>query len=210
VTGLLVPLVLAAVLSVVAVKAARRGPVLISSPAAVATPQRPSTGVRLSGRRLAGAGIVAAAVVGLVALAGQGERHSGGDPGGRILEGLTSATAAVPAGARVLSRKDSEPAWATCDAAPGSGWTDVGASVQFSASLSRTELTDRVDRQLAGRGWRLDGPTGKGPGGPGTVWTRTLAGGIQATAVLEPTDRSGVWWLRASAPPQGARFSENC
>jgi hypothetical protein len=205
VTGLLVPLVLAAVLSVVAVKAARRGPVLIASPAAVATPPRPSAGVRLSGRRLAGAGIVAAVVVGLLALAGQGGPHSGGDPGGRILAELKPAAAAVPAGAQVLSHEDSEPSWAACDGAPGSGWTEASVTVQFSVSLSSSQLVDRADRQLVGRGWRLVQASGTG-----ATWTKAVAGGVQAAAVLSPADRSGVWWLRASAPAQGAQFAGNC
>jgi hypothetical protein len=60
VTGLLLPLVLAAVLSVVAVRAARSG-----------APPRPPR-VRLPRRALAAAGILAATAAGLVALAGHG------------------------------------------------------------------------------------------------------------------------------------------
>jgi hypothetical protein len=63
VTGLLVPLVLAAVLSVVAVRAARSG-----------APPR----VRRPARGLAAAGIAAATAAGLLALAGQGAAHGGG------------------------------------------------------------------------------------------------------------------------------------
>jgi hypothetical protein len=65
VSGLLLPLVLAAVLSVVAVRAARSG----------APPRAPR--VRLPGRALAAAGIAAATAAGLVALAGQGTPSAG-------------------------------------------------------------------------------------------------------------------------------------
>jgi hypothetical protein len=65
VTGLLLPLVLAAILSVAAVKAARSG-----------APPRPERRLRLRqrlpGRALTAAGIAAATVAGLLALAGQG------------------------------------------------------------------------------------------------------------------------------------------
>jgi hypothetical protein len=61
VSGVLLPLVLAAVLSVVAVRAARSG-----------APPRPPGRVRLPGRALAAAGIAAATAVGLLALAGPG------------------------------------------------------------------------------------------------------------------------------------------
>ena len=59
-TGVLLPLVFAAVLSVVAVRAARSG-----------APPRPSR-LWVRGRALAAAGIAAATAAGLVALAGQG------------------------------------------------------------------------------------------------------------------------------------------
>jgi hypothetical protein len=205
VTGLLVPLVLAAVLSVVAVKAARRGPMLVASPGAIPAPPRPAVGLLLSRRRLAGAGIAAAAVVGLLALAGQGGPHSGGDPGGRTLAALRPATAAVPAGAQILARQESEPSWMICAGAPVSGWTQVAASVQFSVSLSPSRLIEGVDRQLADRGWRLVNASGAG-----AAWTKALPGGGQAQAALVPTGRTGVWQLRLSAPAQGAQLSESC
>src|SRR5215467_11984247 len=61
VTGLLLPLVLAAVLSVVAVRAARSG-----------APPRPPGRVRVPRRALTAAGLAAATAAGLLALAGQG------------------------------------------------------------------------------------------------------------------------------------------
>lgn len=61
VSTVLLPLVLAAILSIVAVKAARSG-----------APARPKRRVLLPGRALAAAGIAAATVAGLLALAGQG------------------------------------------------------------------------------------------------------------------------------------------
>jgi hypothetical protein len=177
VIGVLLPLILAAALSVVAVVAA--GP-------------RPA---RLPGRRVAGGGIAVAVVAGLLALAGQGAPHAGGDPGGRILAALASAAAAVPAGAPVLSRQDSEPSWVTCGAGR-SGWTDAGVSVQFAVQLPAAELDDRVGARLAASGWQ---PAG------GAAWTRALPGGAVARASVDPADRSGVWWLRAAAPAEGAR-----
>jgi hypothetical protein len=203
VTALLMPLVLAAVLSVVSVRAARSGPVLVASPSVIASP--PPSRARPSGRQLAGAGIVAAVVVGLVALAGQGERHSGGDPGGRILADLKTATVAVPTDAQVLSHEEVEPSWVACDRAGGSGWTEARASVQFSTRRAQSQLIDGVDRQLAGRGWRTADASGAG-----AAWTKALAGDGQAQAALVPAERSGVWWLRLSAPAQGARFAGDC
>jgi hypothetical protein len=61
VTGVLLPLVLAAVLSVVAVRAARSG-----------APPRPAGRVRLPRGALVAVGILVATAAGLVALAGQG------------------------------------------------------------------------------------------------------------------------------------------
>lgn len=203
-TGLLLPLVLAAALSVVAVAAARSRRVPVSSPAAhVAPPPRQIAGVRISGRRLAGAGIVAAAVVGLVALAGQGPPHPGGDPGGRILADLRPAAGAVPAGSEVLSRQESEPSWVTCDGAAGSGWTEVRVDVQFSAPLSYDQIVAGMNRRLADRGWQQTSAAG------GT-WTRAVAGGGQAVAALGAGGQAGAWWLYVTAPAQGAQFSENC
>lgn len=173
--GVLLPLVLAAALSVAAVVAA--GP-------------RPSW---VPDRRLAGAGVVAAAVIGLAALAGQGTPHQGGDPGGRILLALRPAAAAVPPGALVLSRQEREPSWIACGGG-ASGWSDVGVDVQFSVPPPSGELAGRVDRHLAELGWRPSG---------GARWTKPVPGGARASAALVAGDRADVWWLRLSAPPEG-------
>jgi hypothetical protein len=178
VVGLLLPLALAAVLSVVAIAAA--GP-------------RPA---RLPGGRVAGGAITAAVVVGLLALGGQGAPHAGGDPGGRVLAALAPAAAAIPAGALVLSRRESEPSWVTCGAGR-SGWSDVGVSVQFSVALPAGQLASSVGDRLAAGGWQSGG---------GAAWTRALPGGGVARAALDPAaDQAGVWWLRATAPPEGER-----
>lgn len=177
--GALLPLVLAAVLSVVAVAAA--GP----------RPER----IRVPGPRLAGGAIAGAVVVGLVALGGQGAPHPGGDPGGRILAALRPAATAVPPGALVLSRDDREPSWTTCGAGR-SGWSDVAVDEEFSVPLPGDELIARMDGQLAGQGWR--------PGVRGS-WTKPVPGGARALAALAATDQAGVWRLDVTAPPEGAR-----
>jgi hypothetical protein len=79
VTGVLLPLVLVAVLSVVAVRAARSG-----------TPSRPPGRVRVPRRALAAAGIAAATAAGLVALGGQGATP--GVAAARPCSAATSAT----------------------------------------------------------------------------------------------------------------------
>ena len=170
----LLPLVLAGVLSVVAVAAA--GP-------------RPAW---LPGRRAAGVGVVAAVVVGLAALGGQGAPHPGGDPGGRILAALRPAAAAVPAGALVLSRQEREPGWTACGGGR-SGWSQVGVDVQFSVPLAGDRVAGVVAGELAELGWRASG----------SGWTRPVPGGAVALAALSQGDRADVWWLRVSAPPEG-------
>jgi len=211
VVGLLAPLVLAAILSVVAVAAARAG-----RASSVPGPPGPveviPRGLRVTGRWPVGLAIAAATVVGLLAAVSQGERHPGGDPGGRILGDLELAGAAIPPDAVVISRDERDAKWVSCEGAPGSGWTDIGVSIRFSTSRSRNQLGDRISGQLSDRGWQLDTPVADAAGGPQARWSRPLAGaaGGREWAQLASTDRAGVWRLDTGAPPEGDQFPDNC
>jgi hypothetical protein len=201
VVGLLLPLALAGVLSVVAVKAAGREPLPV--PPAPALP-RPAGGLDLPRRRLGGVAIAIAVVVGLAALLGQGEPHAGGDPGGRILADLRAAAAAsIPAGAHVLSRQDREPVWASCDGGP-SGWSEVGLTVRFADPLPGGELIDGMGRRLAGRGWRLEQSSDTA-----ATWSKPPATGHGALLVLT-ADGAGTWLARLSAAAEGQVSAEGC
>ncbi len=78
-------------------------------------------------------------------------------------------------------------------------------------------LVASFDRPQSRRSWRLDfSSTVTGESGDlEAVWRKQLADGTPATTVLHradlrPATGRRAWWLYASAPPHGTRFSYNC
>jgi hypothetical protein len=132
---------------------------------------------------------------------------SGGDPGGRIMRALQPDLAAVPPGSTDVRTQRLEPVWsAKCPDNPAgqAGWSDVQADASFTTALPKEKVTAFVNSFLARNGWaRHDESFGPGQG-PVAHWTKQLADGVQADAVVHPLPAGSTnWALTVIAHPPG-------
>lgn len=132
-----------------------------------------------------------------------------GDPGGRILAVLRTATSAVPTGAHLNWSHFDEPKLDSCDGQPGTwGHDPVSVQVDFSWQESQGTVLAAVRLALQRVGWRWTEPTpttfsgqNYGTGDAIGTWVRTLPGGRPATAALfSDTYAPAEWSLIAEAP----------
>ena len=154
-------------------------------------------------------GLLLVVLVGLTGTAWASLRshHGDPDPGGKILNALTSVRRAVPSGADVMMRQQNGSTWDSCDGRAGTfGWSDLTADVEFHSRKDPRLLLDDADKALRAAGWQFASAMDS-PLGPGARWTRTVAGSTLASVILSPaTGGNGTYWnLQALAPPQGQR-----
>jgi hypothetical protein len=132
-----------------------------------------------------------------------------GDPGGRILAALRTATSAVPTRAHLNWSHYDEPKLDSCDGRPGSwGYDPVTVQVDFSWQEPPSTVLASARHALEGIGWRWTGPTpatfpgqNYGTGDAIGTWARTLLAGRPATAALfSDTYAHAEWSLIAEAP----------
>ena len=132
-----------------------------------------------------------------------------GDPGGRILAALRTATSAVPARAHLNWAHFDEPKLDSCDGQPGTwGYDPVTVQVDFSWQESQSTVLASVRHALELTGWRWTEPTpptfpGQNYGTADAIgtWVRTPRGGRSATAALfSDTYAHAEWSLIAEAP----------
>ena len=154
-------------------------------------------------------GLLLVVLVGLTGTARASLRshHGDPDPGGQILNALQSVRRAVPPGADVTLRQQNGSTWDSCDGRAGTfGWSDLTTDVQFRSRKAPRLLLDDADKALRAAGWQYASAKDSPPG-PGSRWTRTVAGSTLASVILSPaTGGNGTYWdLQALAPPQGQR-----
>lgn len=154
-----------------------------------------------------GIGAVGLVVAGLLVYwATQSGHHSGGDPGGRILNQLRTVLLALPPNVTVELHDDSEPSWLNCTGQPGQieGWSDPTAYVAFTWGGSSSSLIAHVNDQLTEAGW---GSFTQSAAGHiiAADWSKRLKNGTTARAILSL--EFNQWGLSASAPPIGIRNS---
>jgi len=126
-----------------------------------------------------------------------------GDPGGRVLDQLRPATAALPSDARIVYRNEVEPRWDSCDGRPGTeGWNDVVMQVHFTTATADINVLSNADAALRRLGWL---PDTSRPAG--SSWRKALANGTTARASLEHDVGQDAWTLFVLAPPVGRRVS---
>ena len=114
-----------------------------------------------------------------------------GDPGGRVLDQLRPATAALPSDARIAYRNDVEPRWDSCDGRPGTeGWNDVVLQVHFTTATPDIDVLAHAEAALSRLGWL---PDASQPAG--YSWTKALANGTTAKASLEREVGPDAWTL---------------
>ena len=132
-----------------------------------------------------------------------------GDPGGRILAALRTATSAVPARAHLNWSHFDEPKLDSCDGRPGTwGYEPVTVQAGFSWHQSPSTVLASVRHALELIGWQWTEPTpatfpgqNYGTGDAIGTWVRTLPGSRRATAALFPdTYDPAEWSLIAEAP----------
>ena len=122
------------------------------------------------------------------------------DPGGQILQSISTVKAGLPSDAKVSLAQNVAPAWDSCDGHPGTfGWNDVQVHYLFTTDLSLPSLIAAADTKMQAAGWTT---VGRG------AWTRAVSGGT-ATASLtrDGGPHSKHWELDADAAPIGPRAS---
>lgn len=107
-----------------------------------------------------------------------GSGHSGGDPGGRIVNELKSATAAMPIGSTHVVTHNDDSVWSPkCPDNPSgqAGWSAVRVDTTFTTALSHAQVLAAVNSVLDHDGWtRHEESFGPGQGAT-ALWTKRLA-----------------------------------
>lgn len=124
--------------------------------------------------------------------------HSGGDPGGSILQSIrTPFESVLPPGAHVAIARFTEPQW-TGDC----GWSVVFGSETFFTSSTGAEVIAHINDYLTAHGWsRVPDPQG----GP-TIWIQGTVGGVKRIDLAAHQGATaGSFLLTGAAPPLGLR-----
>lgn len=119
--------------------------------------------------------------------------------------------AALPADAKVIFRRDSEPSWGSCGGKPGSwAWTAVDLQLSFSTGAQAADVLTHADEALKSAGWQRQFAEGS-PSQPTGHWTKALADGRPAHVYLR---KDGIgqnrWTLNALAAPVGPTAKWTC
>lgn len=116
------------------------------------------------------------------------------DPGGKILQAISTVRVALPSDAKARLLDHHEPGSGACGATHSGpmGWTDAQVSYQFTTHISPTDLVTLADASMRAAGWTT---TGNG------TWARQVVSGT-ASATLTPFDgpQKDEWDLGAEAP----------
>lgn len=140
--------------------------------------------------------------------------HSGGDPGGRILNSLQPVKKVIPAGAADIDTITSDSTYSTkCPDNPGgkAGWSAVIVVSNFRSRLPSPDVVADIGNRLARLGWHRVAPVWDhnfDQYRPQAAWQKTLFRGQIASATVYqlPVGSGpdiGTWHFGANAKPPG-------